>query len=200
MTDRRFSRQELLTEAQSLTESADYVEEQHESFEPGWSERTAQEVIEHNRRHAAICRQAAADAPESLPALTSRERHKGTGDVLKDLAHAQRMTDTSEPGFGEVICRGKELDFVNRAIRVAAGEIKQLRQRLDKKQADAPLREVLEQFAVMLAEAIGGNSALADASAEAGFGQAVLQYEARAELAKELVGKLAALRATAAGE
>lgn len=70
-----------------------------------------------------------ARAAETLPPLTSRERHKGTGDVLKDLAHAQHLTDTSEPGFGRVICHGDQLDFVNRAIRVAIGEIKTLRQR-----------------------------------------------------------------------
>lgn len=68
-------------------------------------------------------------APD-LRALNGKELRKGTGDVLKDLDHAEHLTDTSEPGFGAVVCSGLELDFVNRAIRVARGEIKQLRQRL----------------------------------------------------------------------
>lgn len=72
----------------------------------------------------------ASPVPAPEKALTRKELHKGTGDVLRDLAHAVNLTDTSEPGFGEVICRGRELDFVNRALRVAAGEIKQLRARL----------------------------------------------------------------------
>lgn len=79
---------------------------------------------------------AALETAVELKPLTSRERHKGTGDVLKDLAHAQRMTDVDEPGFGEVICRGNELRFVNRAIRVAMGEIKQMRARHQKAAED----------------------------------------------------------------
>lgn len=61
--------------------------------------------------------------------LTSRELRKGTGDVLKDLAQADRLTDADEPGFGELICKGQQLRFVNRAIRVAMGEIRELRKR-----------------------------------------------------------------------
>lgn len=69
-------------------------------------------------------------APADLPPMKSREMLKGTGDVLRDLDYAERMTDTSEPGFGQVVCSGRELDFVNRALRVARGEIAQLRQRV----------------------------------------------------------------------
>lgn len=72
---------------------------------------------------------------DELAPLKSRERLKGTGDVLKDLAHAERMTDASG-GFGELVLRGRELDFVNRALRVATGEIKELRKRLGAKEAD----------------------------------------------------------------
>jgi len=60
--------------------------------------------------------------------LTSRELHKGTGDVLRDIAHAQRFTEGIQDGFGGRL--GKEIDFVDRALRVAANEIKQLRLRL----------------------------------------------------------------------
>jgi hypothetical protein len=64
--------------------------------------------------------------------MTGKELRKGTGDVLRDLDEAVRLTDTSETGFGQVVCSGLQLDFVNRALRVAAGEIKQLRARLAK--------------------------------------------------------------------
>lgn len=60
--------------------------------------------------------------------LTSREMHKGTGDVLRDLQHAQRFTDGLSDGLPGVL--GKEAAFIDRALRVAIGEIKQLRQRL----------------------------------------------------------------------
>lgn len=59
--------------------------------------------------------------------LTGRELHKGTGDVMKDLAHAQRFTESIQDQTGGQL--GKEIDFVDRALRVAMGEIKRLRQR-----------------------------------------------------------------------
>lgn len=63
---------------------------------------------------------------EPLKPLTGKEIRKGTGDVLKDLEYAQRFVD----GDGVAGMLGLELDFINRALRVAAGEIKQLRARL----------------------------------------------------------------------
>ena len=73
-----------------------------------------------------------------MKSLTGKELRKGTGDVLRDIDYSAYLTDTSEPGFGDVVCRGMQLDFVNRTLRVAAGEIRQLRARL------VPLAETKE--------------------------------------------------------
>lgn len=60
--------------------------------------------------------------------LTSRELHKGTGDVLKDLQHAQRFTEDMQDHVPGPL--GKEIDFIDRALRVAMGEIKHLRKQI----------------------------------------------------------------------
>ena len=71
-------------------------------------------------------------AVEAEKALTSRERHKGTGDVLKDLRYAQRyLAEYCESDFPTSRARD-ELRFAERALRVAAGEIALLRGRLAK--------------------------------------------------------------------
>ena len=63
---------------------------------------------------------------EPMPALDGKQIRKGTGDVLKDIAYAQRFTESLQDQWpGQM---GLELDFVDRALRVAAGEIKRLRE------------------------------------------------------------------------
>lgn len=74
----------------------------------------------------------AAQWAEELPRLSGKQLHKGTGDALKDLDYALRFVD----GDGVVGALGKQLDFINRALRVARGEIVQLRSRLGRPLAD----------------------------------------------------------------
>ena len=75
---------------------------------------------------------------------------KGTCDVLKDLAYAQRyMEEFAQGDFAGRL--GLEMSFVERALRVATGEIKQLRKRLeDAHRGGAPreerLRRLVEQW------------------------------------------------------
>lgn len=64
-------------------------------------------------------------APDrDIRGLSGKQLHKGTGDVLRDLEYAETITD----GDGIPGGRGKLFDFANRAIRVAQGEIRQLRE------------------------------------------------------------------------
>lgn len=78
--------------------------------------------------------------------LSGKKIRKGTGDVLKDLDYAQQyMDEFCEGDFPGRIAL--ELRFVERALRVAANEIRQLRERLKLKPAppsltgDAPQEE-----------------------------------------------------------
>lgn len=59
--------------------------------------------------------------------LNNRERHKGTGDVLKDLAYAQKYMDGYCEGVGTTHRITNDMRFVERALRVATAEIKLLR-------------------------------------------------------------------------
>ena len=60
----------------------------------------------------------------------TKEIRKGTGDVLKDLAYAQRyMEEFAQGDFAGRL--GLEMSFVERALRLATGEIKQLHKRLE---------------------------------------------------------------------
>lgn len=62
--------------------------------------------------------------------MNGRELRKGTGDVLRDLEHAQQFVgDQDVAGM-----LGLQLDFINRALRVAHGEIRQQRQRIQELQ------------------------------------------------------------------
>lgn len=75
---------------------------------------------------------ARAAVAEATAELKGREILKGTGDVLKDLAYAQRYMD----GFAESGLPGRlglEVQFVERAMRVAIAEIKSLRERVSGK-------------------------------------------------------------------
>lgn len=68
-----------------------------------------------------------AEGKEELPKLNGSQIRKGTGDVLKDLAHAQRFTESIQDQWGGPL--GLEIDFIDRALRVAMAEIKNLRNR-----------------------------------------------------------------------
>ena len=64
------------------------------------------------------------------PIEGTKEIRKGTGDVLKDLAYAQRyMEEFAQGDFAGRL--GLEMSFVERALRLATGEIKQLHKRLE---------------------------------------------------------------------
>lgn len=70
--------------------------------------------------------------------LNAKEIRKGTDDVLKDILYAQEfMEDFRESGFPGRL--GLEMAFVERALRVAMQEIRQLRERVERNRlAEAP--------------------------------------------------------------
>lgn len=95
-----------------------------------------------------------------MPRLTSKQLHKGTGDVLKDLEHAIAFVDGDDvAGF-----LGKELDFINRALRVARGEIRHLRQRLERRDDSALLLAALKAIDALPSELAGDAWAIARAA------------------------------------
>jgi len=84
--------------------------------------------------YLADCLTAHAAAPQAE--LNAKQIRKGTGDVLKDMAYAQRFTESIQNQIGGRT--GLEIDFVDRALRVGMNEIRLLRDRL-KVAPQAPL-------------------------------------------------------------
>lgn len=62
-------------------------------------------------------------AAEPKPELSGTEIRKGTGDTLRDLEHARRISVALMDGPGRM---GLEAGFVERALRVAMAEIREL--------------------------------------------------------------------------
>lgn len=86
-----------------------------------------------------------AGKPDPAEKLSGKEIRKGTGDVLKDIDYALRFVD----GDGIAGVLGLELDFVNRALRVAKGQIVQLRQQIENAPWKASYQQAMQEVAAL---------------------------------------------------